>query len=160
MKLQKTWGRGANNLFCWYRVKVNAELHHLRSSAFVLFRAESGLELAILFLHWKIWLVLLPELHEILEYCWELHLGIKMFQDFPAWMRSHALQTRQDCSQWYIFQDFVQSGIKCLCVFFFLSPSGNSDYLAFQLEFFHNIQPAFSFPCSHPFPSPIHVLTF
>lgn len=119
MKLQKTWGRGANNLFCWCRVKVNAELHHLRSSAFVLFRAESGLELAILFLHWKIWLVLLPELHEILEYCWELHLGIKMFQDFPVWMRSFALQTGQDCSQWCIFQDFVQSGIKCLCIFFF-----------------------------------------
>lgn len=118
MKLQKTWGRGANNLFCWCRVKVNSELLHFRSSAFVLIRAESALELAIFILHWKIWLVVLPELYEILKYCWELHLGIKKFQYFPVRMRSYALQTGQDCSQWCIFQDFLQSGVKCLCGFF------------------------------------------
>lgn len=84
MKLQKTWGRGANNLFCCCRVKVNSELLHFRSSAFLLIGAESGLELAILFLHWKIWLVWLPELHDIFEYCRELHLGIKCFNIFQC----------------------------------------------------------------------------
>lgn len=44
-----------------------------------------------------------------------------MFQYFPAWVKSYALQTGRNCSQWCIFQDFVQSGVKCQCnLYFFL----------------------------------------
>lgn len=42
-----------------------------------------------------------------------------MFQYFPAWVKSYALLTGQKCSQWCIFQDFVQSGVKCQCNFYF-----------------------------------------
>lgn len=116
------WGRGPNTLFCWCGVRVNSEVLHFRSFTFVLIREESGLELAVLFLHWKIWHVLLPEIFQwIFEYCWELHLGIKMFQYFPVRVKSYALQTGQNCSQWCIFQDLVQSGVKYLCnLYFFL----------------------------------------
>lgn len=42
-----------------------------------------------------------------------------MFQYFPAWVKSYALLTGQKCSQWCIFQDFIQSGVKCQCNFYF-----------------------------------------
>lgn len=148
MKLQKMWGRGPNNLFCWYGVRVNSDVPLFRSFTLMFNREEPRLELAILFLHWKIWLVLLPEIFQwIFEYCWELHLGIKMFQYFPVRVKSYALQTGQNCSQWCIFQDFVQPGVKCLCnLYFFLISLRKLSLLCIPHGiFFHSIQPVFSF---------------
>jgi len=51
-----------------------------------------------------------------------------MFQYFSVQMTSYALQTAQDSSQQCIFQDFVQSGVKCLHNVVFPFLSGNTAY--------------------------------
>lgn len=70
-----------------------------------------------------------------------------MFQYFPEWVKSYALQTEQNCSQWCIFQDFVQSGVKCLNVIriFFSFLLRNSAYYAFHMVFFSSQYSAYIF---------------